>query len=113
VRAAATRYFGVVPTRDHEDQPEGRKGAHNASATAIVGVRYDTAEVGHEMVEIFAYGTAVMIADAEPHPDHRRHAGHQVMPASRGNRIRALTKAQRRRHEMKPPTARARTWTDA
>jgi uncharacterized protein YbjQ (UPF0145 family) len=36
-------------------------------ANAIVGVRFDTAEVGREMVEIVAYGTAVIVAqDSDP-----------------------------------------------
>jgi uncharacterized protein YbjQ (UPF0145 family) len=33
-------------------------------ATAVVGVRFDTAEVGREMVEVVAYGTAVVLQDA-------------------------------------------------
>lgn len=36
--------------------------AESLGANAVVGVRFDTAEVGHEMVEIIAYGTAVVIA---------------------------------------------------
>jgi uncharacterized protein YbjQ (UPF0145 family) len=35
--------------------------AEGLGANAVVGVRFDTAEVGHEMVEIVAYGTAVVI----------------------------------------------------
>src|SRR5262245_20770442 len=30
-------------------------------ATAVVGVRFDTAEVGREMVEVVAYGTVVVL----------------------------------------------------
>jgi uncharacterized protein YbjQ (UPF0145 family) len=37
--------------------------ADELGANAVVGVRFDTAEVGREMVEIVAYGTAVMIED--------------------------------------------------
>jgi uncharacterized protein YbjQ (UPF0145 family) len=33
-------------------------------ADAVVEVRFDTAEVGHEMVEVVAYGTAVVLQDA-------------------------------------------------
>jgi uncharacterized protein YbjQ (UPF0145 family) len=33
-------------------------------ANAIVGVRFDTAAVGREMVEVVAYGTAVVIEGA-------------------------------------------------
>jgi uncharacterized protein YbjQ (UPF0145 family) len=32
-------------------------------ATAVVGVRFDSAEVGREMVEVVAYGTAVVLQD--------------------------------------------------
>lgn len=39
--------------------------AEGLGANAIVGVRYDTAEVGHEMVEVVAYGTAVIVV-ADP-----------------------------------------------
>lgn len=35
--------------------------AEASGANAIVGVRFNTAEVGHEMSEIVAYGTAVVI----------------------------------------------------
>jgi uncharacterized protein YbjQ (UPF0145 family) len=38
--------------------------AAGVGANAIVGMRYDTADVGHEMVEVVAYGTAVVIEDA-------------------------------------------------
>jgi uncharacterized protein YbjQ (UPF0145 family) len=38
--------------------------AAELAATAVVGVRFDTAEVGHEMVEVVAYGTAVLIEDS-------------------------------------------------
>src|SRR5262245_20545452 len=37
--------------------------AAGLGANAVVGVRYDSAEVGREMVEIIAYGTAVVIED--------------------------------------------------
>jgi uncharacterized protein YbjQ (UPF0145 family) len=36
--------------------------AEALEANAIVGVRFTTAEVGHDMSEIVAYGTAVVIA---------------------------------------------------
>jgi uncharacterized protein YbjQ (UPF0145 family) len=37
--------------------------AENLGATAVVGVRFDSAEVGREMVEVVAYGTAVVLQD--------------------------------------------------
>jgi len=40
--------------------------ATGRGANAVVGVRFDTADVGHEMVEVVAYGTAVMTEDAQP-----------------------------------------------
>jgi uncharacterized protein YbjQ (UPF0145 family) len=40
--------------------------AAGRGANAVVGVRFDTADVGHEMVEVVAYGTAVMTEDAQP-----------------------------------------------
>ena len=39
--------------------------AEALGANAIVGVRFNTAEVGHDMSEIVAYGTAVVL---EPEP---------------------------------------------
>jgi uncharacterized protein YbjQ (UPF0145 family) len=38
--------------------------AEALGATAVVGVRFDSAEVGHEMVEVVAYGTAVVTEDS-------------------------------------------------
>jgi uncharacterized protein YbjQ (UPF0145 family) len=38
--------------------------ARNSGANAVVGVRFDTAEVGREMVEVVAYGTAVILQEA-------------------------------------------------
>ena len=48
--------------------------AAGLGANAIVGMRFDTAEVGHDMVEVVAYGTAVIVADGPdgvgPHTQH-------------------------------------------
>ena len=38
--------------------------AEGIGATAVVGVRFDSAEVGREMVEVVAYGTAVILQDS-------------------------------------------------
>ena len=38
--------------------------AEELGANAVVGLRFDTAEVGREMVEVVAYGTAVVLQDA-------------------------------------------------
>ncbi|MEA2530244.1 MAG: hypothetical protein QOF01_4297 [Thermomicrobiales bacterium] len=37
--------------------------AEGLGANAVVGVRFDAAEVGREMVEVVAYGTAVVLQD--------------------------------------------------
>ena len=39
------------------------RAAEELGANAVIGVRFDTAEVGREMVEIVAYGTAVVLQD--------------------------------------------------
>ena len=38
--------------------------AEKLGGNAVVGLRFDTAEVGREMVEVVAYGTAVVLQDA-------------------------------------------------
>ena len=38
--------------------------AEKLGANAVVGLRFDTAEVGREMVEVVAYGTAVVLQDS-------------------------------------------------
>jgi uncharacterized protein YbjQ (UPF0145 family) len=40
------------------------RAAAGLGANAVVGVRFDAAEVGREMVEVVAYGTAVLLQDA-------------------------------------------------
>ena len=37
--------------------------AEELGANAVVGMRFDSAEVGHEMVEVVAYATAVVLQD--------------------------------------------------
>ena len=39
--------------------------AEDLGANAVIGTRFDTAEVGREMVEIVAYGTAVVLQETE------------------------------------------------
>jgi uncharacterized protein YbjQ (UPF0145 family) len=39
------------------------RAAQELGATAVVGARFDAADVGREMVEIVAYGTAVILQD--------------------------------------------------
>ena len=38
--------------------------AEELGATAVIGMRFDSAEVGREMVEVVAYGTAVVLQDS-------------------------------------------------
>ena len=38
--------------------------AEDLGATAVTGLRFDSAEVGREMVEVVAYGTAVVLQDS-------------------------------------------------
>jgi uncharacterized protein YbjQ (UPF0145 family) len=40
------------------------RAAQGLGANAVIGMRFDSAEVGREMVEIVAYGTAVVLQDA-------------------------------------------------
>jgi uncharacterized protein YbjQ (UPF0145 family) len=49
------------------------RAAEELGANAVVGVRFDTAEVGREMVEVVAYGTAAVLQDVEPTPDQEMH----------------------------------------
>ena len=44
------------------------RAAKDLGANAVVGTRFDAAEVGREMVEIIAYGTAVVLQKSEPRP---------------------------------------------
>jgi uncharacterized protein YbjQ (UPF0145 family) len=39
--------------------------AETLGANAVVGVRFDAAEVGREMVEVVAYGTAVVLQETD------------------------------------------------
>lgn len=42
--------------------------ADERGANAVLGVRFDAAEVGREMVEVVAYGTAVLLQEQETSP---------------------------------------------
>jgi uncharacterized protein YbjQ (UPF0145 family) len=44
--------------------------AEGLGANAVAGLRFDTPEVGREMVEVVAYGTAVVLPDVWPWPSH-------------------------------------------
>ena len=40
------------------------RAAEELGATAVIGMRFDSAEAGREMVEVVAYGTAVVLQDS-------------------------------------------------
>jgi uncharacterized protein YbjQ (UPF0145 family) len=40
------------------------RAAEGLGANAVIGTRFDCAEVGREMVEVVAYGTAVVLQDS-------------------------------------------------
>jgi uncharacterized protein YbjQ (UPF0145 family) len=40
------------------------RAAEDLGADAVIGTRFDTAEVGREMVEVVAYGTAVVLQES-------------------------------------------------
>ncbi len=40
------------------------RAAEDLGAEAVIGTRFDTAEVGREMVEVVAYGTAVVLQES-------------------------------------------------
>jgi uncharacterized protein YbjQ (UPF0145 family) len=47
--------------------------AERPGANAVVGVRFDSAGVGHKMVAVVAYGTAVLIEETWPLQARRQH----------------------------------------
>ena len=59
-------------------------GAAGLGANAIVGVRFDTAEVGHDMVEVVAYGTAVIVVhEPDGSGSPARHSQAPALPVSK------------------------------
>jgi uncharacterized protein YbjQ (UPF0145 family) len=40
------------------------RAAEGLGATAVIGTRFDCAEVGREMIEVVAYGTAIVLQDS-------------------------------------------------
>ena len=51
----------VLAAARREAAARSEAAARELGAVAIVGARFDTAEVGHDMGEIVAYGTAVIV----------------------------------------------------
>jgi len=62
--SALDEYRDELATVRREALARMTQEAEELGANAVVGVRYDTADVGREMVEVVAYGTAVVLQDA-------------------------------------------------
>ena len=58
---ALGEYRGQLAATRREALDRMAADAAGLGANAIVGVRFDAAEVGHDMVEVVAYGTAVIV----------------------------------------------------
>jgi uncharacterized protein YbjQ (UPF0145 family) len=61
---ALDEYRELLATCRSEALVRMGRAAEGLGANAVIGTRFDTAEVGREMVEIVAYGTAVVLQDA-------------------------------------------------
>jgi uncharacterized protein YbjQ (UPF0145 family) len=62
---ALSEYRDDLTTVRREAMMRMEMEAKALGAHAVIGVRFDTAEVGHDMTEIVAYGTAVLIEHDE------------------------------------------------
>ena len=62
--SALDEYRDLLATCRGEALVRMGRAAEGLGANAVVGTRFDTAEVGREMVEVVAYGTAVVLQDA-------------------------------------------------
>ena len=62
--SALDEYRDLLATCRGEALMRMGRAAEGLGATAVIGTRFDSAEVGREMVEVVAYGTAVVLQDA-------------------------------------------------
>ena len=62
--SALDEYRNLLAAIRQEAIARMRREAEELGANAVIGLRFDTAEVGREMVEVVAYGTAVVLQDA-------------------------------------------------
>src|SRR5215204_5316353 len=62
--SALDEYRDLLAAIRREAPARLERAALGLGANAVVGMRFDSAEVGREMVEIVAYGTAVVLRDA-------------------------------------------------
>ena len=62
--SALDEYRDLLATCRGEALMRMGRAAEGLGANAVIGTRFDCAEVGREMVEVVAYGTAVVLQDA-------------------------------------------------
>jgi uncharacterized protein YbjQ (UPF0145 family) len=62
--SALDEYRELLATCRGEALARMGQAAEGLGANAVIGTRFNCAEVGHEMVEVVAYGTAVVLQDA-------------------------------------------------
>ncbi len=62
--SALDEYRDLLAATRREALARMGRAAEGLGANAVIGLRFDTAEVGREMVEVVAYGTAVMLRDS-------------------------------------------------
>jgi uncharacterized protein YbjQ (UPF0145 family) len=62
--SALDEYRDLLATCRGEALVRMGRAAEGLGANAVIGTRFDCAEVGREMVEVVAYGTAVVLQDS-------------------------------------------------
>src|SRR5215207_3580921 len=62
--SALDEYRDLLAAIRREALARMERAALGLGANAVIGMRFDSAEVGREMVEIVAYGTAVVLQDS-------------------------------------------------
>ena len=62
--SALDEYRDLLATCRSEALVRMGQAAEELGANAVIGTRFDCAEVGREMVEVVAYGTAVVLEDS-------------------------------------------------
>lgn len=63
---ALIEFRDLLLTTRHEALARMEQAAKELGANSVIGVRFSTADVGRETVEIVAYGTAVVLQDSLP-----------------------------------------------
>jgi uncharacterized protein YbjQ (UPF0145 family) len=62
--SALDEYRDLLATCRGEALARMGRAAEGLGANAVIGMRFDTAEAGREMVEVVAYGTAVVVQNS-------------------------------------------------